>query len=206
MNRLKTVEIALIFGVVAALLAGRGVAAEQKELADSMIRLHVIANSDSEEDQADKLAVRDAVLELVRGYGEQAGSVSEMEAILRQHLAELEKMGESVLRERNSAHCIRASVTDCYFPTKVYDGFSLPAGTYTALRLEIGAGEGANWWCVAFPPLCIGSCAESVQQAVNAGFFTSEQGEFVTGYNEDYILKFRCMELLGQIKERICRR
>ena len=205
MNRLKTVEIALLFGVIFALLAGRGVAAQQEELADSMIRLHVIANSDSEGDQADKLAVRDAILEMVAAYGERADTAADMEQILHGQLEELEAAGEAVLRERNSIHSIRASVTDCYFPTKVYDRFALPAGTYRALRLEIGAGEGENWWCVAFPPLCVGSCAESIEQAVEAGFFTREQGELLRGSESGYILKFRCMELLGQIKERICR-
>ena len=203
MYKLRTFEIALIFGVVFALLAGRGVAAEQQELADSMIRLHVIANSDSAEDQEDKLAVRDAVLKLVEGYGMQADSVSEMERILRDHLPELEAAGERVLRARNTAYGVRASVTDCYFPTKVYPGFALPAGTYTALRVEIGEGDGANWWCVAFPPLCVGSCTENVEQAVEAGFFTREQGEFLAGYEDGYILKFRCMELLGQLKRAV---
>ena len=204
MNKLKSVEIALIFGVVVALLAGRGIAAQQEELADTMIRLHVIANSDSDRDQADKLAVRDAILVLVKEYGEQADTVSEMADILESHLPELEAAGEVVLRNRDSTHSVRASVTDCYFPTKAYTGFALPAGSYRALRLEIGAGEGANWWCVAFPPLCVGSCAESVEQAVEAGFFTQEQGEFLAGNETGYILKFRCMELLGQIKERLC--
>ena len=200
MNKLKSVEIALIFGVVFALFAGRGIAAQQEKLADTMIRLHVIAKSDSDGDQVDKLAVRDVVLELVKEYGEQADTVTEMADILESHLPELEAAGEEVLRNRNSPYSVHASVTDCYFPTKAYSGFALPAGSYRALRLVIGTGEGANWWCVAFPPLCVGSCTESVEQAVEAGFFTREQGEFLVGDENGYILKFRCMELLGQIK------
>ena len=97
MNKLKSVEIALIFGVVVALFAGRGIAAQQEELADTMIRLHVIANSDSDRDQADKLAVRDAILVLVKEYGEQADTVLEMADILESHLPELEAEGEVVL-------------------------------------------------------------------------------------------------------------
>lgn len=205
MNKIKPIELALIFGVVVALLAGRGVAVQQEELADTMIRLHVIANSDSEEDQEEKLAVRDAVLELAERYGGEAESVPEMEDILRRHLPELEKAGASVLRERGSSHSVRGEVTDCYFPTKVYSGFALPAGEYRALRIVIGEGAGENWWCVAFPPLCVGSCAESMEQAVEAGFFTQEQTKLMTEAGTQYVLKFRCMELLGQIKERICR-
>lgn len=204
MNKIKPIELALIFGVVVALLAGRGVAVQQEELADSMIRLHVIANSDLAEDQEEKLAVRDAVLELVARYGEGAESVSEMEQCLRRHLPELEEAGNAVLKARGSTHTVRGEVTDCYFPTKVYSGFALPAGEYRALRVVIGEGEGQNWWCVAFPPLCVGSCVENIDQAVEAGLFTLLQRDLMTEQGTQYVLKFRCMELLGQIKERIC--
>ena len=205
MNKVKPIELALIFGVIVALLAGRGVAVEQKELADSVIRLHVIANSDSPEDQEEKLAVRDAVLELAARYGEEAETVTEMEQLLCNSLAEVEDTGNTVLKNRGSTRSLHAEVTDCYFPTKVYSGFALPAGEYTALRVVIGEGNGENWWCVAFPPLCVGSCAETMEQAVKAGLFTHQQMELITGNGTQYVLKFRCMELLGQIKERVCR-
>ena len=201
MNKLKPIEIALIFGVVISMLAGRGIAAQQEELADCMIRLHVVANSDSEEDQAEKLAVRDAVLELAAKYGEEVRSVSEMEQLLHRYIPELEEAGNQILKERGSPHSLRAAVADCYFPTKVYDGFALPAGEYTALRVVIGNGEGENWWCVAFPPLCVGACAEHIEQAIDAGLFTPQQGGLITGEGPQYILKFRCMELLGQLKQ-----
>ena len=199
MNKLKSVEIALIFGVVVALLAGRGIAAQQEELADTMIRLHVIANSDSDRDQADKLAVRDAVLELVKEYGEQADTVTEMACILESHLPELEAAGEAVLRNRNSAHCVRASVTDCYFPTKDYDGFALPAGEYRALRIVIGEGEGANWWCVAFPELCVPATADVfAETAAEAGFSDS-----LTDTLQDdgaYEIRFFLLDALGHLE------
>jgi len=200
MDKLRPVEIALIFGIVSALVLGSGTAAAQEQLADSLIRLHIIAHSDSSADQADKLAVRDAVLELVRDCTEQAVNVSETEMLLRDKLPELERAGEEVLKRRGNDHPVTASIVDCYFPTKDYQGFALPAGCYTALRIEIGEGKGANWWCVAFPPLCLGSCSESMEEAVQAGIFTTEQVKFLTGEGGNYILKFRCMELLGQLK------
>ena len=203
MHKLKTVELSLLFGVLAALIWGAGTVRAQGELADSMIRLHVVANSDSQEDQSNKLAVRDAILDQVNRYGVQAQTAQEMEALLRANLASLERAGEAVLRARGCGDEVRAEIVICYFPTKTYSGFALPAGMYTALRLEIGAGEGANWWCVAFPPLCVGASAESVEEAAQAGFFTKEQAEFLAGNSEGYVLKFKTMELLGELKQRI---
>ena len=85
-----------------------------------------------------------------------------------------------------------ASLEECWFPTKEYEGFALPAGEYTALRVVIGAGEGQNWWCVAFPPLCLGAASETVDQAAQAGLFTQA--------DEGYVLKFKSLELLGELK------
>ena len=93
-----------------------------------------------------------------------------------------------------------ASLEECWFPTKEYDGFALPAGNYTALRVIIGEGKGQNWWCVAFPPLCLGAASETVDQALEAGYFTPEQGALVTGGGEGYVLKFKAMELLGEVQ------
>lgn len=205
MHKLRPVEISLVFGVLVALAWGSGTARAQEELSGSLIRLHVIANSDSQEDQENKLAVRDAILTLVENWGEQAVSTREMETLMMSNLSELEAAGENVLRARGCFHNVTASVTNCYFPTKEYGDFALPAGSYTALRLEIGAGEGENWWCVAFPPLCVGASAKSVEEAAQAGFFTQEQARFLSGEDGTYILKFRSMELLGQLKELFCR-
>ena len=205
MNKLRPIEISLAFGVLVALIWGSGTAHAQTQLSDSLIRLHVIANSDSHQDQSDKLAVRDAILTLAEEWGEQAGSVEEMEELLSSHLDELAQAGEQVLRERGCMYHVTASVTDCYFPTKSYEGFALPAGTYTALRLVIGAGEGENWWCVAFPPLCVGASAKSVEEAAQVGFFTQEQVDLLTQQEGEYILKFRSMELLGRLKGMFCR-
>jgi len=202
MNKLKRIEISLLFSVIISLIWGCGTAHAQEELASSLIRLHVIANSDSEEDQRNKLVVRDAILILAESWGEEAETVQEMERMIRPNLKELEAAGEAALRTVDCFDKVTASLTDCYFPTKEYDGFALPAGQYTALRLEIGAAEGQNWWCVAFPPLCLGAGAENLNTAVEAGYFTDENAKLLIGDGEIYILKFRAIELFGQIKER----
>ena len=97
-----------------------------------------------------------------------------------------------------------ARLERCWFPTKEYGDFALPAGTYEALRVVIGDGAGENWWCVAFPPLCLGAAGETVDQAAQAGRFTDGQVKLM-GQEEGYVLKFKCLELLGQLQGRFAR-
>lgn len=194
-------EIALLVGVICALVLGVRTDRAQKELADSLIRLHVIANSDTEEDQDTKLRVRDAVLEVVAGHSGQVATVAEMERLLTGLLPELEQVGQVAVREAGQDYSVRASLERVYFPTKQYEGFALPAGEYKALRLELGEAGGQNWWCVAFPPLCLGAAGEELDLAQQAGIFTKEQAALMTQTEEVYVLRFKSMELLGQLKQ-----
>lgn len=199
-RKLKTWELALMCGVLIAAVAGSWLSREQKELADSVIRFHVIANSDSEEDQALKLAVRDRVLARAEEIYPANATLEEAQAALEGHLNLLAAAGREVVEERGYDYPVAAALEDCWFPTKEYEGFALPAGNYTALRVTIGEGKGRNWWCVAFPPLCLGAASETVDQALEAGHFTPGQGALVTGDGEGYVLKFKAMELLGELQ------
>ena len=178
-RKLKRWEVALLCGVLAALLWSAWAGQEQAELAGQVIRLHVLANSDSQADQELKLAVRDRVLE---------------------HLDELAAAGQQVVDEAGKDYPVTAQLEECWFPTKKYENFALPAGEYTALRVVIGEGEGQNWWCVAFPPLCLGAATESVEEATAAGLFTEDQAGLMTRENEGYVLKFKSLELLGELR------
>ena len=91
-------------------------------------------------------------------------------------------------------------VHDYWFPTKTYTDFALPAGAYTALRIEIGAGGGQNWWCVVFPPLCLGSVSETTQETALEAGLTENQVSLMTGEDEGYVVKFKAVELLEQFK------
>ncbi len=199
-RKLKTWEIALMLGVLIAIVAGSWLGREQRELADSVIRFHVIANSDSEEDQTLKLAVRDRVLAQAEGLYPEDATLAEAQAALEGPLSALAAAGLAVVEEQGFDYPVTAQLTDCWFPTKEYEGFALPAGNYTALRVVIGEGKGQNWWCVAFPPLCLGAASETVDQALEAGHFTPDQGALVTGDGEGYVLKFKAMEWLGQLQ------
>ncbi len=199
-RKLKHWELALMFGVLVALVTGSWLGREQQELADCVIRFHVIANSDSAEDQALKLAVRDRVLEQAEGMYPEGATLEQARQALEGHLNLLAAAGREVVEEQGYDYPVSAQLTDCWFPTKEYEGFALPAGNYTALRVTIGEGEGQNWWCVAFPPLCLGAASETVEQAAQAGLFTPGQAALVTGESEGYVLKFKAMEWLGELQ------
>lgn len=200
-NKLKRWETALMVGVAVALLTGALLEREHRQLAREVIRLHVIANSDSGQDQELKLRVRDRVLARV---SELCGTEENMDAALDRlegQLGELERVGRQAVREQGRDDPVRVSLGPAHFPTKRYEGFALPAGEYTALRVVIGEGRGQNWWCVAFPPLCLGSGVECLEQAAQAGYFSADQLALVTGEDEGYVIKFKALELWDRVKQ-----
>ena len=196
---LRIVELALLLGTAVFLLTGAWALNTQRDLADRVVRLHVLANSDSEEDQALKLLVRDAVLERATALLEQTESRAEAEALLRESLPELETIAEETVRANGYSYAVTAELEDTSFPTKEYDGFSLPAGEYLALRILIGEGAGQNWWCVVFPPLCTAASADVPETALAAGL-TEDQVGLMTEEDSGYVLKFKAVECWEQLK------
>ena len=199
-RRLRNWEVVLVVAVLCLLTAGAWLSREQGELAERLIRFHVVAHSDRAEDQELKLAVRDRVLEQARAIYPPDATLEEVYAALEAHLDLLEAAGRAVVEEEGYAYPVSARLEQCWFPTKEYNGFALPAGNYTALRVTIGAGEGQNWWCVAFPPLCLGAASQTVEAAAQAGLFSEDQTALVTEESGGYMLKFKCMELLGNLR------
>ena len=137
-----------------ALTWGAGLLRDSKALEENLVRLHVVANSDSQEDQNLKLQVRDAIVEQLNGVMEELDSAQEAKEFLAEHLGELEDTANRVLQQAGSHLKAQVSLALEEFPTRVYDTFQLPAGLYEALRVTIGEGAGHNWWCVLYPNLC----------------------------------------------------
>ena len=195
-GRLRRWELALLVGVAAALLAGVWLDREQAALSDKVIRLHVIANSDTEADQALKLRVRDRILEEAAGYFQAGQTVEEAAAELTEYLPALAEAGAQVVREAGYDYPVRVELTTSYFPTREYTDFSLPAGYYRALRVEIGAAEGHNWWCVVYPPLCSVGVTEAEPASLG---LTQDELSLITQEDSEYVLRFQCAEWWGEV-------
>ena len=196
-----SVELALLIGLAAALLWGAGTLRTQEALAEKVVRLHVLANSDSEEDQALKLRVRDRVLQRATELLEASEDRAQAEGLLRGDLLELERIAAEEIAAAGYDYAVTAELTNTDFPTKEYDGFALPAGNYLALRIVIGEGKGQNWWCVVFPPLCTAAAADVPASALAAGFSEEDVG-LITEENEGYVLKFKAVEWWETLKEK----
>ena len=197
-RRLKRVEIVLMVAAALVLMSGALALQTQDQLADKVVRLHVLANSDSEEDQALKLRVRDRVLERATELLEQSADRQEAEALLRGNLLELENLAAEEIAAAGYDYSVTAELTDTTFPTREYDGFTLPAGEYLALRIVIGEGAGQNWWCVVFPPLCTTASADVPASALAAGL-TQEDVNLITE-EPGYVLKFKTVELWERLR------
>lgn len=201
-KRLKAAEIALFIGFALFLASGALALQTGDQLAEKVVRLHVLANSDSEEDQTLKLHVRDVILQRAAELLEQSAGRREAEALLREHLPELEELAAGEIHAQGYDYAVSVRLENTAFPTREYDGFTLPAGNYLALRAVIGAGAGKNWWCVVFPPLCTavsGGAADLSETALAAGL-TEEQVALITEDGQGYILKSKAVEWWQQLR------
>lgn len=129
---------------------------------DSVIRLHVLANSDEEEDQALKLLVRDRLLEEGEALFSGTSSREEARKLILNNLPKLQNAARETVAAEGYHYPVAVSLENCGFETRRYDGFSLPRGEYLSLRVVIGAGEGRNWWCVLYPPLCFSAAGKEM--------------------------------------------
>lgn len=175
------------------------------DLQSNMIRLHIIAQSDSEEDQAVKLKVRDALLDSI---GEKLSNTDREQCArdIAENLGEIEKIADSVLFENGFSYKSKAEYGKFYFPQKNYQSVTLPAGDYYGIRITLGEGNGHNWWCVMYPPMCVkedGSVTmsgESEKQLRET--LDSETYEIITKKKEKQV-KFKIVELIQQIKQKV---
>ena len=194
----RIISLVLLGISVLTVTACAALQAQSQRMAEKIIRLHVVANSDSDADQAVKLCVRDAVLrEAQRAL---SGASDAKQAILTD-LPALEAAANAELRRQGSGDTACVSFRRELFPTREYDTFSLPAGVYDSLRVTIGQGEGHNWWCVIFPSLCVPATADGFADAAAAGGFTDAEISLMTRANGAYVVKFRSLELLQALKK-----
>ena len=189
-DSLKIWEVSLLLALSAALCLGTWAQGRQRELSGKLVRLHVIAASDEEAEQALKLRVRDAVLEYLSPRLIGASDSSQAQTILRQELAGIRQAAERAAEGRP----VTVALSREHYPTKSYEGFSLPAGKYESLRVTLGEGKGHNWWCIVFPPVCLSaSQSDTVEQQLG------EEDFRLISEGDGYALRFRALELRGEL-------
>lgn len=197
------IRISIAIGIVTAVIFSIcSFAKTSEEIRSDVLRLHVIANSDSSVDQNLKLRLRDYILE--EGEDIFDGSVNVENAVkkIEPKLAELENSAETFVKNAGFDYDVKITLSNEYFTTRTYESVTLPAGKYLALRVVIGSGEGHNWWCVMFPPMCV-PAADKKDEIENV--FTDKEIKLVES-KPKYELRFKVVEIYEQIRETISER
>lgn len=203
MKNLFTVVVCILFiFIFIGLMPVHG----EAEIYDSVVRLHVLANSDTEEDQALKLKVRDAVLacsaDMLNGCTAREDAID----IINDNIDVLEAAAEKTVKDEGYLYPVRVELGEEEYPTKNYESFCFPSGSYVSLRVLIGDAEGQNWWCVLFPPLCLSAATDksSAEDAFIAVGLTSEQYKVITETeNTAYEVRFKILETFEDAKNSI---
>lgn len=214
-NKIKVRLSILIFSLIAVMsIMSISISGEVKKIStasedykNKLIRFHVIANSDSDEDQNLKLKVRDAVIDYLQPKLELSSSIEESETIIKSEYKELENISKNIILENGYKYDVSVGIDYSTFPTKQYSNVVLPAGEYKALRIIIGEGKGKNWWCVMFPPLCFvdeqSSIIDTDTDEKLREVLTEEEYELIAQNNKKQVnqveVKFKIVEILQNI-------
>lgn len=196
--KLKTIEKALLMGFVLTIaVTFSGFAGVCEALPDEVFRLHVLANSDTQEDQVLKLQVRDRILRESASLMDGVTSKENAMDTAREFLPALQAAAQDEIEKQGYAYPVTVEIEKVYFPTKQYGDTTLPAGKYDALRVVIGGGEGQNWWCVLFPALCLPAAEDTpaLDDVLTPGELETVQG------GEKYEIRFKLWELYEWVQE-----
>lgn len=200
---MKRLTIATVVILVFFLILGITPTHGEEQIYEGVLRLHVLANSDSDEDQALKLKVRDAIVEFCTARLFDCKSRDEAETRLNGMMDEIRETAKAALRENGSDFEVRITLGEEDYPRRSYDRLCFPAGRYLSLRVLIGEGKGKNWWCVLFPPLCLGAATEQEQKdAFIAAGFTQNQYKVITESDKvTYKMRFKILEWLEALRK-----
>lgn len=177
--------------------------AVSSNLSESVFRLHIIANSNSIEDQNLKYKVRDKIIETMNILSKNSTSKEEIIQIAEDNLSFFKQIAEEVIAENGYNYSIKVSIGNFSFPTKTYGDISLPAGFYDALRIEIGEAEGQNWWCVMFPPLCFVDVSSGIvpedSKEILQEELSDEEFMVISEQTPEVQFKFKLLELFSNV-------
>lgn len=177
-----------------------GFASDCDQIREKVLRLHILANSDSEEDQALKLKVRDRILAESGDLFYQVESKEDAEQITQENLAAITAVAQDEIARQGYGYPVKAEITNMFFETRDYEGFSLPAGKYDAVRITIGEAKGQNWWCVLYPTLCLSAAEPSGEQLQVA---LGENGADIVEHPQEYQFEFAVVEWFEKLKNQL---
>ncbi len=196
----RKIELSICFGLICAVMLSMShFSAACDDLRQNVLRLHIIANSDSDADQQLKLKIRDEILAQTDGLFEGAVDLQQAENLVCENLALFEEIANEVIAENGFNYTANASFGVSQFSTRYYDDFTLPAGEYQSLIITLGEAEGQNWWCVVYPTVCIPAAKGELNDAVN-----DESAQIAKG-GKRYIMRFKTVEIYEKIKNFINR-
>lgn len=189
----KLLGLLLVLSLCAGIFYLRQLLTDRQMLEQELVRLHVVAASDSDHDQSVKLSVRDAVLEYLEPLLEDITDPQQAKDYIQDHLPQIQSIADSALHRLGEASRATVSFMKEEFPLREYDSFTLPSGIYDSLRIVIGQGEGHNWWCVVFPKMCYSTV--QVKDVTAGAGFSEELTGAITG---EYKLRFYFLDVLGR--------
>lgn len=204
-NLKRFLVLIILFSIYVFICAFSYVNAVSANISSSVFRLHVIANSDSAEDQNLKYLVRDALIDYMNSVSKNSNSKDEAISIAYQHKSDFYKIAKKIINDNGYDYNVNISIGNFTFPTKNYGDISLPAGYYDALKVEIGNASGQNWWCVMFPPLCFvdistGIVPEDSKETIKDSLHTEEYNLINSAQTADVKFKFKLLEFFQNIK------
>lgn len=194
---MKLITTILISAVVFFTLQSIFPTEKEYEIYNSTVRLHVLANSDGEDDQKLKLKVRDELLKKVGSY--EAKTKEEAQELIEENKKELIEIAKEVIKNEGYEYDVDIQIGKEFYSTRYYEDFALPAGEYTSVKVIIGEGKGQNWWCVLFPPLCTNQALAYDEEACIEVGLTKDQYNLITeNENGEYKVKFRLLEIMAE--------
>ncbi len=196
---LRLLKKVMILALIGAVIYGVFLIRDRKTLNDQILRLHVVGETNTAEDQQIKVRVKDALLEKLRELTADADTKEKAQALLSDNLSLLQETANEILRSCGVSAQASVTLKQEAFPTRVYETFTLPAGVYDSLRVVIGEGQGRNWWCVVFPSLCVPAASQEVEDVAASAGFSEGLGKSLTG-EEGYEIRFFLLDALGQLQ------
>ena len=194
----KALQWAVIFGFLCSVFCSfADFDASCEELRQGVLRLHIVANSDSKKDQNLKLEIRDRILEMSDTLFEKDSNIDSAIETAKQNLLIYEKTANDVIKEAGFNYTATAKIGKSFFDTRVYDDFTLPSGYYDSLIIELGEAKGKNWWCVIFPSICL-----TTDNDATLSDSVGKKGTKIAENSKTYIIRFKAVEIYEKIKRK----